>query len=115
LLASLFGAGWWLQIIVAAVLSLALLFLVRPPLLRALRSGGDPTPSNVDALLGAEGAASTAFVDGAGQVKLVNGETWSARLTGIASDNPVTIGDHVRVVAIEGATAIVEPTERTAP
>ncbi|MDM4764006.1 NfeD family protein [Galbitalea sp. SE-J8] len=115
LLTSLFGGPAWLQVIVAAVLTLALLFFVRPPLLRALRSGGDPTPSNVDALLGLVGSTSTAFVDGAGQVKLTNGETWTARLVPAASDSALVIGDRVRVVAIEGATAIVEPIEGSLP
>ncbi|MFT4123592.1 MAG: NfeD family protein [Microbacteriaceae bacterium] len=113
LLASLFGAPPWLQVIVAAALALALVALVRPPLLRALRSGSDPSPSNVEALLSIEGVTTAAFAEGAGTVKLANGETWSARLVEAARELPLAAGERVRVVAIEGATAIVEPTERT--
>lgn len=112
LVVSLFDSPLWLQIIVAAVLSIALLFFVRPPLLRVLRAGGDETPSNVDALFGIAGTVTTAFTDGSGQAKLANGETWTARLSPSVGELPLVIGDRVRVVAIEGATAIVEPTER---
>src|SRR4051794_37582041 len=52
LIAGLLGVPWWWQAAIALVLALALLFLVRPPLLKALRRGGDPTRSNVHALLG---------------------------------------------------------------
>lgn len=120
LLSSLFGADWWAQIIIAAVLSLLLLFVVRPPLLKALRKGGEPSLSYVEALLGLEGTVTTRFVDGAGHVKLSNGETWTAKAPPLVVDSPLEIGDRIVVVAIEGATAVVEPavsnpTERTAP
>ena len=68
LLAGLFGAPWWLQAIIAAVLAVLLLFTVRPPLLRALRRGGDPTPSNVEALLGLRGTVVVPIGSDPGQV-----------------------------------------------
>src|SRR4051794_13824908 len=55
LIAGLLGVPWWAQFIIAAVLSVLLLFAVRPSLLRALKRGGDPALSNVDALLGLSG------------------------------------------------------------
>ena len=55
LVAGLFGAPWWLQAIIAAILALVLLFFVRPALKRALRRGADNTPTNVEALLGLSG------------------------------------------------------------
>lgn len=113
LLSSLVDVPWWVQIIITALLSLALLFLVRPPLLKALRRGGDPTPSNVEALLGLNGTITTAFVEGVGYVKLTNGETWTAKVPPVGVDHPLAIGTRVIVVAIEGATAVVEPAERT--
>jgi membrane protein implicated in regulation of membrane protease activity len=112
LLASLFGAAWYVDFLVAAVLAVVLLFFVRPPLLRALRKGGDPAPSNVEALLGLSGTVTRSFVDGDGEAKLANGETWTSRLVPSASAYPLAIGDRVVVVAIEGATAVVEPVER---
>jgi len=56
LVSGLFGAPWWLQLLIAAVVAMLLLFTIRPPLLRLLRRGGDPTPTNVHALLGMTGA-----------------------------------------------------------
>jgi len=113
LVAGLIGAPWWIDIIVAAVLSLALLFFVRPPLLHRLRRGGDPARTNVEALLGLTGTVVVAFADGRGQVKLANGETWTSRLgsTGPASDRLVE-GEQVVVTSIDGATAVVAPAER---
>jgi membrane protein implicated in regulation of membrane protease activity len=114
LLTGLFGAPWWAQILIAGILSLLLLFIVRPALHRALRRGRDSTPTNVEALLGLSGMVTTAFVDGQGHVKLANGETWTARLSQITNDRPVLAGDRVVVTAIDGATAVVVPAERTA-
>ena len=81
LVAGLIGAPWWVQIIVAGVLALVLLFFVRPALLRTMRKGGDPTRSNTDALIGIQGTVVVEFADGRGQVKLANGETWTSRLS----------------------------------
>ncbi len=56
LLSGLFGIPWWAQFIIAAVVAVALILTLRPPLLRMLRRGGDPARSNIDALIGAEGS-----------------------------------------------------------
>ena len=114
LVTGLIGAPWWMQLIVAAVLAQLLIFVVRPPLLQRLRRGGDPTPSNVEALLGLGGTVTLTFQDGAGQVKLSNGDIWSARLASGTSDTEPVTGTRVVVTAIEGATAVVAPAE-TAP
>jgi membrane protein implicated in regulation of membrane protease activity len=114
LLTDLVGAPWWVQLIVASVLSLLLLFAVRPPLLRALRRGGDPALSNVDALLGLSATVTADFDGGSGHVKLANGETWTARLRD-APAIPLHTGDRVTVVAIEGATAVVSSSELSPP
>ena len=108
LVAGLLGAPWWVEFIVAAVLSLILLFLVRPPLLRLTHRGADPARSNIDALLGTAGTVVIAFQEGRGQVKLANGETWTARLPHHQTDALVE-GDRVQVDSIDGATAIVSP------
>ncbi|MEP6842277.1 MAG: NfeD family protein [Pseudolysinimonas sp.] len=108
LVAGLIGAPWWVELIVAAVLSLLLLFFVRPPLLRLTHRGADPARSNVDALLGNRATVVKAFDDGSGQVKLSNGETWTARLAHHAT-TALTEGDIVQVDSIDGATAVVSP------
>ena len=112
LLAGLIGAPWWAQIIVAGILSLLLLFAIRPRLLRALKRGGDPARSNVDALLGLVGVVTNDFSGNASHVKLANGETWTAKL--FDTDRALVEGERVVVTAIDGATALVIPAERTA-
>lgn len=108
LIAGLLGAPWYVELIVAAVLSLLLLFFVRPPLLRFTHRGADPARSNVDRLLGTPATVVKTFDDGTGQVKLSNGETWTAKLAHHATV-ALTEGDRVQVDSIEGATAIVSP------
>jgi len=114
LVSSLFAIPVWAQVIIAAVLSIALLFGVRPPLLRRLRKGADPTLSNVEALIGITGTVVSEFVDGVGYTKLANGETWTSRRRGTSGlsalhTSELKPGDRVVVVTIEGATAVVEP------
>lgn len=114
LVAGAFGAPWWLQIIIAAILSLLLLFTLRPPLLRALKRGGDPAKSNVDALLGLEGLVLDGVSSTAGHVKLTNGDTWTARISPLVEARQLHRGDRVLVTAIDGATAVVVPAETAA-
>ena len=102
--------GWpiWAQAIVAALSAALLIFLLRPPLLRRLHRGEDDTRSNVAALIGLHGVVLLEVSTLSGQVKLSNGDTWTAR---IAADAPVLTplspGAPVTVVRIEGATAYV--------
>jgi membrane protein implicated in regulation of membrane protease activity len=115
LIAEVAGAPLWVQLIIAGLASLLLMFTIRPPLLRALKKGGDPARSNVDALIGQVGEVTTAFVDGVGHAKLANGETWTARLSTSSGRPQLALGDKVIVLTIEGATAVVAPAERTTP
>ena len=112
LVAGLFGVDWWVQVVVAGLLAILLLFLAKPALLKALHRGGDPARTLVDALLGADGVVLSDFADGQGQVKLNNGETWTARLSPLTEAREVNTGERVVVTAIDGATAIVIPAER---
>jgi membrane protein implicated in regulation of membrane protease activity len=115
LLSGLFGIPWWAQFVVAAVISIALIFTLRPSLLRLLRRGGDPTRSNVDALIGADGSVVRTVTPASGQVRLQNGEVWPARLSPITEQSDVVAGERVLVTGIDGATAVVVPVERSAP
>ena len=115
LVAGVLGAPWWLQLVIAAVLSMLLLFVIKPPLIRALRRGGDPTRSNIDALLGIQGRVISSIGETGGQVQLANGETWTARLSPVIDQRVVEPGERVLVTAIEGATAVVVPAERNVP
>lgn len=111
--ANLLGFEWWLQIGIAAVLSMLLILIIRPVMLRYMRKGADPTPSNVDALSGMSARVVLGISDQGGQVKMANGETWTARLSDVTEQRPVEIGERVIVTAIEGSTAVVVPAERT--
>lgn len=110
---NLLGGPWWLQVGLAAVLSALLLFTIRPLLLNMLKKGGDPAKSNVDALYELGGRVMTRFVEGAGTVKLDNGETWTARLARAAGDAELDEGDRVVVTRIDGAVAEVAPEPQT--
>lgn len=108
LISSFFNVPIWLQAIIAAIAAVLFILVLRPPLLRRLRAGEDPTPSNVDALTGLAGYVLLP-VDGlTGQVKLSNGDVWTAR-TGsgeaLPRDTPIT------VITIDGATAFVRRQE----
>lgn len=113
--ANLLGAVWWLQIVVAAVLSVLLLLTIRPLLLRVMTKGADHTPTNVAALIGLTGRVVSTVGDTGGLVKLANGETWTARLAPGAAQGPIEPGEQVRVAAIEGSTAVIFPSERNTP
>ena len=106
---TLAGGPWWLQIALAAVISGLLLFTIRPLLLRALRRHQDTTRHNIDAIAQQRGRVTTAFVNEVGEVKLENGETWTARL---APGAAATIGDPVVVLEVRGATVIIAPATR---
>lgn len=101
---TLLGGPWWLQIALAAVISALLLFTIRPLLLRALRKHQDTTRHNVDAIVTLHGRVTGAFVDDMGEVKLDNGETWTARL---APGVQALVGDRIIVLEVRGATVIV--------
>ncbi|MBW9108706.1 NfeD family protein [Microbacterium ureisolvens] len=109
LVTDLLGAPIWLQVIIAAGVAAALVLLLRPPLLRRLRRGEDPTPSNVDALIGLGGTVVSSVGAHGGQVKLANGDIWTARAESRdgAESRVLEPGTRVRVSRIEGATAVV--------
>lgn len=108
LASDLAGAPLWLQVIIAAAVAALLLLVLRPPLLRRLRRGEDPALSNVDALRGMLGVVVATVGPMGGQVRLANGETWTART---ATAIEVAPGVAVTVTLIDGATAVVQPVE----
>jgi membrane protein implicated in regulation of membrane protease activity len=93
----------WVQGATFAVVSVLLLVLVRPALRRHFKSGtGLPEPAK--ALEGKSALVLDRVAQHEGQVKL-DGEVWTARPY---NDNDVfEVGDHVTVVHIDGATAVV--------
>jgi membrane protein implicated in regulation of membrane protease activity len=102
--AGLIGAPIWLQVIIAAAVAAILILVLRPPLLKRLRRGEDPTPTNVAALVGLSGQVLATVSAHGGQVKLANGDTWTARGDQRGELEPGTV---IKVSRIDGATAYV--------
>ncbi|MGN7947840.1 NfeD family protein [Microbacterium sp. 22215] len=100
------GIPVWVQVLIAAAAAALFILFLRPPLIKRLHRGEDPTKSNVDALLELRGTALQDITQITGQVKLSNGDTWTARTAGPV---PIPQGSPIAVVAISGATATVRP------
>ena len=103
------GSSWlvdwpvWADGVVFLVVSVLLMVLVRPALRRRFASGAG-LPEPVKALEGKSALVLDRVARHEGQVKL-DGEIWTARPL---NDNDVyEPGDHVTVVHIDGATAVV--------
>lgn len=102
--AAAFGADWWLSAIVFAVVSIAMLLIVRPPLKRHFEKGPLHV-TNSDALLGTRAEVTQAVDADGGQVRL-SGEIWSARAA--YPGKSFAVGEKVVVHNIDGAIAVVE-------
>ena len=109
LASDLLGAPLWLQVVIAGIVAAVLVLFLRPPLLRRLRRGEDPTPSNVAALIGLSGRVLSTVSAEHGQVKLSNGDIWTARSEASFATLALEPGTPVRVSRIDGATAYVRP------
>lgn len=93
----------WADGLVFLVVSVLLLVLVRPALRRRFDAGaGMPEP--VKALEGRPALVLDRVASHEGQVKL-DGEVWTARP--LNDDDVYEPGEHVTVVRIDGATAVV--------
>ena len=100
------GGPLWLAILAFVVVSLVLLFLVRPPLVERLHAG--PTVKTGHANLVGRDAIVLEPVDKVGGRLRLAGELWSARADG---NETYATGAEVRVVRIDGATAVVTAKE----
>jgi len=108
LLASLFGAELWLQIILFLVVTVVSLLATRP-LTKRLR--GKKVPTNADRCVGQTVVVLEDIdnINGTGLIK-VEGQIWTART---ADGNLVPAGDFVRTLEIQGAKLLVEPLNET--
>ncbi len=101
------GLNIYLQVLVAAVVSVSLLGFVRPTMARRLHRG--PTiRTGPQALIGGTGVVLERVTEHAGRVKL-SGEVWSAR--SLDEDVEIEPGAKVSVAEIDGATAVVFPAD----
>ena len=103
LIAALFGAPIWLQLVWFFVVSVVTLYFTRPLVLKYVNSRSQPT--NADMVIGKEALVTDAIdnVESAGAVA-VGGKVWTAR-----SENgePIEVGSIVTVLRIEGVKLIV--------
>lgn len=105
--ASALGLGLVGQIVVFGVVSSLLLFSLRPWLLKYLRQRTPLVETGVAALAGRTGTVVSEVDDESGRIKLL-GEVWTARSLGAVT---FPVGADVRVVRIDGATAVVDAVE----
>lgn len=108
-IASALGAPVWLAIAVFAVVALAMIFLVRPPLVERLHAG--PTLATGHDALPGRTAVVVEPVDGRGGRIQLAGELWSARSDD--ADDTFDTGTEVLVTRIDGATAVVTITKES--
>lgn len=103
MLASIFHAPLWMQVVLFAVVSAAALVLTRPLAKKLLKT--DKVPTNADRVLGQTGVVQDA-VDNSAAVGtiLIDGAVWSARS---ADGCPIPSGTRVTVERIEGVKCIV--------
>lgn len=105
------GGPFWAQVVVACVVAVLLMVVLRPWLLHNLRRRTTLVETNAAAQVGRLALVIADVTESGGRVKL-SGEVWSARLMddGIPnSSGMIPAGVEVRVVRIDGATAVVAP------
>jgi Membrane protein implicated in regulation of membrane protease activity len=100
------GAPVWLQVVLALVAAVLLLFTLRPWALHHWRKRTPLVETNVAALVGRTAHVVAPVSATTGRVKL-HGEVWTARTE--TPEQEIPEGAAVRVVRIDGATAVVEP------
>jgi membrane protein implicated in regulation of membrane protease activity len=97
------GGGITSQVIVFAIVSVALIAVVRPLANRHSRQRPE-LRSGIDALRGRQAVVLERVDRSGGRIKLA-GETWSARA--LDKDQTFQPGQEVDVVEIDGATAVI--------
>ena len=109
MIVSLLEGALWLQAVVFFLVSTGLLLCLRP----LVRKHFTPklTPTNVDAVIGAQGIVTEQIdnLSAKGRVKLGAME-WSARS---AAGDPIPVGTQVKVNKIEGVKVFVTPASST--
>jgi membrane protein implicated in regulation of membrane protease activity len=106
-LAAAVGLPFAVQVVVGVAVALVLLAVVRPAVVRRVRVGS-ATLTGAAALVGRDARVLETVTDVGGRVRL-GGEVWSARVKDPSGSVTILPGQSVRVLAIEGATAVVRP------
>ena len=109
--ASLVLDSFTLQVVLFAVVSVLLIFLIRPVALRRLNRSTPTTRSNTERLIGLPCTVLEPVTQHSGLVR-IEGDIWTART---ADGTPLPEGADVHVHRIDGATAVVAAVAPTAP
>lgn len=96
---------WWLQVLVAAGVSVGTLLLLRPTLLAKVRSLPGYR-SSTDTMVGSSGTAVSEITHDGGEIK-VAGLSWTART--MHPGSVIDAGTEIEVYEIDGAIAVVYP------
>jgi len=96
---------WWLQVLVAAGVSIAILALLRPTLIERVRRMPGYR-SSADTMVGSSGRAISQITNDGGEIK-VAGQSWTARTMG--PGQVIDSGEEIEVYEIDGAIAVVYP------
>jgi membrane protein implicated in regulation of membrane protease activity len=100
--AAAFGAGFPIQAVVASLVAVLLLGVVRPRVMHRFKVPGGTKSIGVAANIGRTAYVLETVSTAGGRVSLA-GETWTAR----THEDAIAPGEQVRIVAIDGATAVV--------
>lgn len=112
MITSLIVPGLWVvQVLVAVIVAVLMLFVLRPTLLKRVRSAPGYR-SSLQKMIGSE-AITTAEVTGNGGEVKVNGETWSARA--YDPDRVIKSGERVEIFEVDGVTVLVHPRHDALP
>lgn len=95
------------QVLTFVAVAALLLAVLRPVALRKIKPAGAALRTNADALAGRTALVLEEVTDRTGLVKL-SGEEWTARTE---PDTVLGVDETVRVLRIEGATALVGPAQ----
>ena len=102
---------WWLQILVAAGISILMLLLLRPTVLAKVRNMPGYR-SSAEKMVGSSGVAMSQIDKTGGHIK-VDGQSWSARP--YSSDVVIEQGTEIEVYEIDGVIAVVYPKHGALP
>jgi membrane protein implicated in regulation of membrane protease activity len=102
---------WWLQVLVAAGVSVGMLLALRPTLLAKVRNMPGYR-SSAAKMVGSTGVAVSEINKSGGEIK-VDGQSWTARP--YSSDIVIEQGTEIEVYEIDGAIAVVYPKHEALP
>jgi membrane protein implicated in regulation of membrane protease activity len=103
---SAFGISFRLQLLVFAVATLVVFFTIRPLFKKYFYRFDDPLRTNVHGLLGKTAKVIEEIDNDENQGRVqIGGEDWRARAE---HGDKIEVGNLVKVIRIEGATAFVE-------